>query len=179
MRASTRSHSHRLRSTLQLCLLQASCISGYHPHTYLNTYRNTTLTPNKLYLTFRNQANILKRPKLYAVWYIMVLVEVVAVVVSSSIWKVVSFKRTHLVERMGLLSLIILGEGIIVMLKAVNTVEKGSTFGQDWNASIFCVIIAAVLVIVIPTPRAFPALSKMSVLANCNYITVLPVYVLF
>lgn len=121
----------------------------------------------------------MKRPKLYAVWYIMVLVEVVAVVVSSSIWKVVSFKRTHLVERMGLLSLIILGEGIIVMLKAVNTVEKGSTFGQDWNASIFCVIIAAVLVIVIPTPRAFPALFKMSMLANYNYITVLPLYVLF
>jgi len=51
------------------------------------------------------------------------------------------------VERMGLLSLIILGEGIIVMLKAVNTVEKGTTFGEQWNAKIFFVIGAAVLVI--------------------------------
>lgn len=98
----------------------------------------------------------------------MILAEVVGVVVSSSKWKVVSFKRTHLVERMGLLSLIILGEGIIVMLKAVNTVEKGTTFGEQWNAKIFFVIGAAVLVIVRPTPRALPALFKMTMHANCN-----------
>lgn len=67
---------------------------------------------------------------------------------SSAHWKVVSFKRTHLVERLGLLTLIILGEGIIVMLKAVNSVEKGSVYGRGWSASIFFIVACAVGILV-------------------------------
>lgn len=80
----------------------------------------------------------------------MILVEVIAVMAASSIWKVVSFKQTHLVERLGLLTLIIIGEGIIVMLKAVNTVEKGSAYGRGWSASIFFIVACAVGILVRP-----------------------------
>ncbi|RPB19771.1 hypothetical protein L211DRAFT_852886 [Terfezia boudieri ATCC MYA-4762] len=83
-------------------------------------------------------------PHTYIAWYGIILIEVIAVMASSAIWKVVSFKRTHLVERLGLLTLIILGEGIIVMLKAVNSVEKGSTYGRGWSASIFFIVACAV-----------------------------------
>lgn len=74
----------------------------------------------------------------------MAVFEVVAVISTSSIWRNVSFKKTHLVERMGLLTLIILGEGIIVMLKAINTVVKG----YGWTKTMVGVVIAALLVIV-------------------------------
>lgn len=67
---------------------------------------------------------------------------------SSMKWKVVSFKQTHLVERMGLLTLIVIGEGIIVMLKAVNTVEKGAGWGRGWTPSIFFVVACAVMILV-------------------------------
>jgi low temperature requirement protein LtrA len=84
------------------------------------------------------------KKKSYLGWYAMAIFEIGAVIVTSSIWKSVSFKKTHLVERMGLLTLIILGEGIIVMLKAINAVVKG--FG--WTKSTFGVVAAALCIIV-------------------------------
>lgn len=51
-------------------------------------------------------------------WYIIIAVELVIVILISSIWRVLSFKHTHLVERVGLLTLIILGEGILGMTKS-------------------------------------------------------------
>jgi low temperature requirement protein LtrA len=50
-------------------------------------------------------------------------------------WRSLSFKRTHLAERLGLLTLIILGEGVIVLTKSLNYLvgEDGwttGTFGQ-------------------------------------------------
>lgn len=41
----------------------------------------------------------------------------------SSTWKVVGFKKTHLVERMSLLTLYILGEGVIDVLKSIGKVS--------------------------------------------------------
>lgn len=83
------------------------------------------------------------RKKTYLGWYVMATFEIVALIATSSIWKTMSFKKTHLVERMGLLTLIILGEGIIVMLKAINAVVRG--FG--WTKSTFGVVSAAICVI--------------------------------
>lgn len=45
---------------------------------------------------------------------------------------------------MGLLTLIVIGEGIIVMLKAVNTVAKASA----WDGSAFGVVLSALAIIV-------------------------------
>lgn len=86
-------------------------------------------------------------PNAYVGWYGIIVIEVAAVMFSSSKWSVVSFKRTHLVERLGLLTLIIIGEGIIVMLKAVNSVAKGSSYGRGWSASIFFIVAAAVAIL--------------------------------
>ncbi|KAI5844673.1 bacterial low temperature requirement A protein-domain-containing protein [Morchella snyderi] len=80
-----------------------------------------------IYFSFRHGHT----EKYYLSWYIMAAFEVISVITTSSIWGCVSFKRTHLIERMGLLTLIILGEGIIVMLKAINTIVKG--FGWTWT----------------------------------------------
>ncbi|KAA8906713.1 bacterial low temperature requirement A protein-domain-containing protein [Sphaerosporella brunnea] len=83
----------------------------------------------------------------YVIWYAIIIVELVVVFASSNIWKIIGFKYTHLVERLGLLTLIILGEGIIVMLKAVNAVEKGNSYGAGWSVQTFGVVGAAIGVI--------------------------------
>ncbi|CAO2653769.1 Nn.00g031800.m01.CDS01 [Neocucurbitaria sp. VM-36] len=45
----------------------------------------------------------------------------------AMIWRIVSFKYTHLVERLQLLTLIIIGEGIIGMVKSVACITKGQS----------------------------------------------------
>lgn len=89
----------------------------------------------------------------YIGWYAIALLEALVVFLSSSYshWRVVSFKRTNLNERCGLLTLIILGEGIIVLTKAMNSVVKGENF----SPAIIAQIISAVLIIVrstLPVP---------------------------
>lgn len=80
-------------------------------------------------------------------WYIIIGLEALAVITVSSIWRVLSFKHTHLVERVGLLTLIVMGEGIIGLLKSVAYVLAGS------NVSVWAetgLVAAAVLLIVSP-----------------------------
>lgn len=80
----------------------------------------------------------------WVAWYPIIFIELVTVCGASTVWKDIGFKRTHLVERMRLLTLIVMGEGIIVMLKAVNAVEKGATSGVGWSVSTFCIVGASI-----------------------------------
>lgn len=43
----------------------------------------------------------------YIAWYVVAVVETAFIIAVSSRWKVVSFKGTHLIQRMSLLTLII------------------------------------------------------------------------
>ena len=49
------------------------------------------------------------------------IVETVVIVVISCIFRTISFRSTNLVERVGLLTLIILGEGVIGVIRAIAT----------------------------------------------------------
>lgn len=82
--------------------------------------------------------------KAYFTWYVIIAIEALAVFISSSQWKSLSFAHTNLNERCGLLTLIILGEGIIVLTKATGLVVKGDNF----SSGIIAQIISAVLIIV-------------------------------
>ena len=101
-----------------------------------------------LLFTFKSSTS--GRP--YIVWYAIAVLEAIIVFLSSSQWRVVSFKRTNLNERCGLLTLIILGEGIIVLTKSMNSVAKGENF----SPAIIAQIISAVLIIVTLPPPSFP-----------------------
>ncbi|KAL8769546.1 MAG: hypothetical protein Q9209_004477 [Squamulea sp. 1 TL-2023] len=81
--------------------------------------------------------------KAYVVWYIIIISEALAVFLSSSRWRSISFQHTNLSERCGLLTLIILGEGIIVLTKSMSYVVKGENF----SSGIIAQIISAVLII--------------------------------
>jgi low temperature requirement protein LtrA len=54
--------------------------------------------------------------------------EALAMIAISCVWRVVSFRQTHLVERIGLLTLIIMGEGIIGLATSVSTILQNSVY---------------------------------------------------
>jgi len=61
-------------------------------------------------------------PQTYLAWYVIAVLEAASVLGISCTWRVVSFKRTHLVERVGLLTLIMMGEGIISITQSVSQI---------------------------------------------------------
>lgn len=99
-------------------------------------------------------------PQTYIAYYVVACIETVAIIAISCIWRVVSFKHTHLVERIGLLTLIIvssptscgdhrliflqMGEGIIGITKSVSQIlrNSSSTSGSD-----IATIVSSVLLI--------------------------------
>jgi low temperature requirement protein LtrA len=76
--------------------------------------------------------------------YVVLMVEFFGTLAISMTWSKLSFKATHIGERLGLLGLIIIGEGVIGTTKAiVRTMGKnGPTF--DASAQIFCIILILV-----------------------------------
>lgn len=55
-----------------------------------------------------------------SLWWVVMFFEGMTTIVISSFWRMLSFKATHLVERMGLLTLIVIGEGAIGITKTVS-----------------------------------------------------------
>ena len=80
----------------------------------------------------------------YIAWYVIGLSEIILTVTVSCVWRVISFKGTHMVQRMTLLSLIILGEGIIVICKSISKIIKNDYL---WTAAVAGQIISAILII--------------------------------
>jgi low temperature requirement protein LtrA len=89
--------------------------------------------------------SLLHESTLTIIRYVVVCCEAAVIIAISCVERVVNFKHTHLVERVGLLTLIIMGEGIIGMTKSVAILLQHST---AVSASDIGVVIAAVLLIV-------------------------------
>ncbi|KAA8568908.1 hypothetical protein EYC84_007885 [Monilinia fructicola] len=85
-----------------------------------------------------------KTGRVFVVWYITAIIETAVNILISSKWKVLSFRGSHLVQRMTLLTLIILGEGIIGVSKSIAdiTEEEGS-----YNISLILTVVSAVGII--------------------------------
>ncbi|KAI9893742.1 MAG: hypothetical protein M1814_005958 [Vezdaea aestivalis] len=78
----------------------------------------------------------------YVAWYVIMGVETASTVAIARIYKVASFRGTHLAERLSLLTLIIIGEGIIVLMKTIQTLTvNGSSNNAVTIGSIFCVTV--------------------------------------
>jgi hypothetical protein len=87
---------------------------------------------------------ISQKSNAYIAWYVIGLSETLITVCVSCIWRVISFKGTHMVQRMSLLTLIILGEGIIVICKSISKIVKNEFL---WTAAVVGQVVAAVLII--------------------------------
>ncbi|KAF3036651.1 hypothetical protein E8E12_001201 [Didymella heteroderae] len=82
----------------------------------------------------------------YIAWYIIAISETILTVAVSCVprCKAISFKGTHMVQGMSLLSLIILEEVIIVICNSISKIVKNEFL---WSAAVVGQIIAAVLII--------------------------------
>lgn len=76
--------------------------------------------------------------------YVTLLVEFLGTLTISMTWRKLSFKATHIGERLGLLGLIIIGEGVIGITKTVTRTmgKNGPTI--ESSAQIFCIILILV-----------------------------------
>jgi low temperature requirement protein LtrA len=87
---------------------------------------------------------------IYTVWYAVMLFESVAMITISCFWRMLSFKKTHLMERMSLLTLIVIGEGAIGVTKTVSRMMGKSGLDVEGCFLIMCII--TVLVLLPQTP---------------------------
>ncbi|PVI04200.1 hypothetical protein DM02DRAFT_651805 [Periconia macrospinosa] len=81
---------------------------------------------------------------IYMIWYVVIVIEAVAVIAVSSIWRTLSFKKTHLMERMSLLTLIVIGEGAIGVTKTVSRLM--GKYGLEFEG---CALIMGVIIILV------------------------------
>lgn len=80
----------------------------------------------------------------YIVWYIVMVIEAVVVILISSYWRMLSFKKTHLMERMSLLTIIVIGEGAIGVTKTVSRLMGKSGLEVEGCFLIMCIIVVLV-----------------------------------
>jgi low temperature requirement protein LtrA len=74
-----------------------------------------------LVLGFFDKTNAANRP-IFVVWWVIMILEAFIIIAVSCTWRSLSFKATHLVERMGLLTLIVIGEGAIGVTKTISEI---------------------------------------------------------
>jgi low temperature requirement protein LtrA len=95
---------------------------------------------------FPAESYVPQKSNVYIAWYVIGISETLLTVGVSCIshFRAINFKGTHMVQRMSLLTLIILGEGIIVICKSISKIVKNEFL---WTAAVVGQIIAAVLII--------------------------------
>jgi len=76
--------------------------------------------------------------------YGMIIVELVGTIAISSTWRKLSFRATHVVERLGLLGLIIIGEGVIGTTKTTTRIMGRLGVYLEGCAMIFAIILILV-----------------------------------
>lgn len=83
-------------------------------------------------------------PGFFWLWWVVLFLEGVGTITISCFWRMLSFKKTHLVERMGLLTLIVIGEGAIGVTKTVS--KMMGKYGLDVEGTLLVLCIVLVLV---------------------------------
>lgn len=80
----------------------------------------------------------------YLAWYGIAFLEALFVVTISCNWRMLSFKKTHLMERMSLLTIIVIGEGAIGVTKTVGKLMSKQGLDLEGCFLIMCIIIILV-----------------------------------
>lgn len=81
---------------------------------------------------------------IYWVWWIVLLLEGIFTIGISCIWRMLSFKKTHLIERMGLLTLIVIGEGAIGVTKTISKLMGKYGLDPEGSGLVLCIILVLV-----------------------------------
>ncbi|KAJ6789396.1 hypothetical protein PWT90_00949 [Aphanocladium album] len=104
---------------------------------YLQIAINVISAAVYLGITFRFQK---QNSRVYVTWYIFTGGEAILTLVLSNFWRTLSFTRTHLMKRLSLLTVMILGEGIQTVAQNIATIVKTP---DAWNPYTVGVITAA------------------------------------
>ncbi|ATY63313.1 Low temperature requirement A [Cordyceps militaris] len=113
---------------------------------YLQIAINVTSAAVYMGITFRFKG---KQSRVYITWYIFTAAEAILSLVISNYWKTLSFTRTHLMKRLSLITVMILGESIQTVSQNIATIVKTP---EAWNpytigmitsatATIYCVFL--------------------------------------
>ena len=86
------------------------------------------------------------RRRIYLVWYVVMVCEAISAIAISCFWRMLSFKKTHLMERMSLLTIIVIGEGAIGVTKTVSRIMGKHGLDVEGCFLIMCIIVVLVLV---------------------------------
>jgi low temperature requirement protein LtrA len=84
----------------------------------------------------------------YLVWYVVAAAESIAAITISCCWRMLSFKKTHLMERMSLLTIIVIGEGAIGVTKTVSRLMGKHGLDVEGCFLVMCIIFILVCPIV-------------------------------
>ncbi|KAL7905093.1 hypothetical protein GGI35DRAFT_489308 [Trichoderma velutinum] len=82
-----------------------------------------------------------RESKVFVTWYVIGVIEVLATFGASLFFPVLSLAKTHLMNRMFLLTVIILGESIVVLSDKVVIIVENP---DSWDASIIGILVAGV-----------------------------------
>lgn len=80
---------------------------------------------------------------LYMVFYGVMIAEAIITITISCCWRMLSFKKTHLMERMSLLTIIVIGEGAIGVTKTIGRI-MGKQIDVEGCFTIMCIIVILV-----------------------------------
>ncbi|KAF7559903.1 hypothetical protein G7046_g4234 [Stylonectria norvegica] len=80
----------------------------------------------------------------FITWYVLAGFEIFITMTLGNIWPVLSFVKTHLMKRLNLLTIIILGDGIIVVAKNVVIIVESP---HAWNSQTIGIVTAATITI--------------------------------
>ncbi|EME87753.1 uncharacterized protein MYCFIDRAFT_75593 [Pseudocercospora fijiensis CIRAD86] len=78
-------------------------------------------------------------------WYLVGFAECILATAVSCKWRTIGYKGTHLVQRMSLLTLIIIGEGIITLTKSCQTIARVHSI--TWNPVTVTGLLCGVLIL--------------------------------
>lgn len=90
-------------------------------------------------------------PALYMVWYGVMVAEAIVIITISCCWRMLSFKKTHLMERMSLLTIIVIGEGAIGVTKTVGRIMGKGGLDVEGCFLIMCIIVILVSMLLVAT----------------------------
>ncbi|KAF7186245.1 hypothetical protein HII31_12320 [Pseudocercospora fuligena] len=81
----------------------------------------------------------------WVAWYLVGFAECILATAISCKWRKIGYKGTHLVQRMSLLTLIIIGEGIITLTKSCQTIARVHSI--TWNPTTVSGLLCGVLIL--------------------------------
>ena len=90
---------------------------------------------------------VITTDKVYIVWYVLAGLELGITVLASIRWRTLGFKGTHIVERLSLLTLIIIGEGIIGLGEAIQIATNFDISQSRYDGPFYGVVVAGTLLL--------------------------------